>query len=391
MVYNKNILTTIIKGFYVEEYRFIDLFAGAGGLSTGLEQAGFSVKFANEINKVCAETYLKNRRLNPENMFVDDIAKLNGSIEQYSSKFKNTFLVAGGPPCQGFSMANRQRIVDDPRNQLYVEYLKFLQHVRPSFFIMENVKGMLNKIDEILDDFHKRLGNDYDISYKLLKAKDYSVPQNRQRLIIIGNRINIKSSDVFTKMESFSQKLFVLGDAIVDLPELKPNRVRNNSKRSNDEIGYFERDYKYTVNEFNKFINNNRVVEKLYNHKNRFNNDRDIEIYSRLPQGANSLHESIVDIMPYASRNHMFKDKYFKLDNNAVCKTITSHMQYDCNMYIHPTQFRGLSPREAARVQTFPDDYIFYGPQNKWYMQIGNAVPVKLAENIGRAIIECVK
>lgn len=375
----------------MEEYKFIDLFAGAGGLSTGLEKAGFSLKFANEINKICAETYLKNRDLNPENIFVDDLVKLNISINKYYSNFKNTFLVAGGPPCQGFSMANRQRIIDDPRNQLYLEYLKFLQQVRPSFFIMENVKGMLNKIDEIIDDFHKILGNEYNISYKLLNASDYSVPQNRQRLIIIGNRINIDSSDVFRKMGSFLQKKYSLIDAISDLPELKPNRVRNNSARCNDDIGYFERDYEYPVTEFNTFINDNKKIGKLYNHKNRFNNDRDIEIYSRLPQGANSLHESIVDIMPYVSRNHMFKDKYFKLESNAVCKTITSHMQYDCNMYIHPTQSRGLSPREAARVQTFPDDYIFYGPQNKWYMQIGNAVPVKLAENIGRAILECMK
>jgi DNA (cytosine-5)-methyltransferase 1 len=92
--------------------------------------------------------------------------------------------------------------------------------------------------------------------------------------------------------------------------------------------------------------------------------------------------------MPYSSRNHMFKDKYFKLNNEKVCKTITSHMKFDCNMYIHPTQARGLSPREAARVQSFPDDFLFRGSQNKWYAQIGNAVPVKLAEIIGNHIIK---
>jgi DNA (cytosine-5)-methyltransferase 1 len=85
----------------------------------------------------------------------------------------------------------------------------------------------------------------------------------------------------------------------------------------------------------------------------------------------------------------MFKDKYYKLKYNEISKTITSHMRNDCNMYIHPTQPRGLSPREAARIQTFPDDYVFYGPQNSWYQQIGNAVPVKLAELIGRAITSC--
>ena len=116
--------------------------------------------------------------------------------------------------------------------------------------------------------------------------------------------------------------------------------------------------------------------------------NRDIEIFEKLPQGANSLHEAIKDIMPYSNRNHMFKDKYFKLNENEVSKTITSHMKMDCNMYIHPTQARGLSPREASRIQTFPDEYIFMGANNTWYAQIGNAVPVKLAEIIGSQIIK---
>ena len=92
--------------------------------------------------------------------------------------------------------------------------------------------------------------------------------------------------------------------------------------------------------------------------------------------------------MPYTNRRNIFKDKYFKLDETKICKTITAHMQYDCNMYIHPWEARGLSPREAARVQTFPDDYVFMGPQNSWYAQIGNAVPVKFAEIVGLSIAE---
>ena len=133
------------------------------------------------------------------------------------------------------------------------------------------------------------------------------------------------------------------------------------------------------------------MITKLYNHKNRYNNQRDIEIFRRLPQGANSLHESIADIMPYKRRNNVFKDKYFKLAEDQICKTITAHMKFDCNMYIHPWEARGLSPREAARIQTFPDDYIFTGAQNQWYAQIGNAVPVKLAKVIGEAIMKFIK
>lgn len=181
---------------------------------------------------------------------------------------------------------------------------------------------------------------------------------------------------------------FTLYDAIADLPQLEPNRTKNNNKIECVETGYNRIEYSYTVTPFYSFLNSNRKIDFLYNHKNRYNNDRDIEIFSRLPQGANSLHESISDIMPYKSRNGIFKDKYFKLRFNDVCKTITSHMKFDCNMYIHPTQARGLSPREAARIQTFPDDFVFYGPQNSWYKQIGNAVPVKLAQVIGEEIIK---
>lgn len=370
-------------------YKFVDLFAGAGGLSLGLEQAGFHVVFANEINATCAETYLYNRKLSKEQMFIGDINNLLQNIDIYKHHFDNISLVCGGPPCQGFSMANRQRLIDDPRNHLYKTYLEFLSITKPKFFIMENVKGMAKKMNEILDDFHNKLGLEYDIEYKILNAKDFGVPQNRERLIVIGNRIGIKSSQIFDEIENCKKsKIVTLGTAILDLPKLQPNKLKNNTEYEDEKCGYFERDYNYKRTTFYNFINNNRDISKIYNHKSRYNNERDIKIFSLLPQGCNSLHESIKDIMPYKSRNDIFKDKYYKLSENEVCKTITSHMKFDCNMYIHPTQARGLSPREAARVQTFPDDYVFKGPQNSWYMQIGNAVPVKLAEVIGKCIIK---
>lgn len=367
--------------------KMIDLFAGCGGLSLGMEQAGFKTIFANEINEKLFSTYLYNRNL--KSYFQGDINELNKDIEKYNSQFENVDLVCGGPPCQGFSMANRQRILNDPRNVLYKAYLEFLSVVRPKFFVMENVKGMSKKIDEILNDFNKYLGNDYTFSHSLLNAKDFGLPQNRERFFIIGNRLSVNMKDLFENIKKNKlKKSFFLKDAISDLPELKPNRTRNNTKLENEEIGFVERDYTYPKSEYANFINNGKKVTKLYNHKNRYNNDRDIEIFSLLPQGENSLHESIEHIMPYKNRNHIFKDKYFKLSENEVCKTITSHMKHDCNMYIHPSQSRGLSPREAARIQTFPDYYIFTGTPNQWYAQIGNAVPVKLAEFIGKEIIK---
>ena len=247
----------------------------------------------------------------------------------------NVDLVCGGPPCQGFSMANRQRIIDDPRNNLYKAYLKFLQKVHPKFFIMENVKGMANKIDEILLDFNTFLGNDYNIHYSILNAKDFGLPQNRERFFIIGNRIGVDSESIFNDIRAEEvNELFVLKDALNSLPTLKPKNLKNDNSLENKDVGYYITKHRYDESNYLKFINE-RSTDYLFNHKNRYNNQRDIDIFTRLPQGQNSLHHSIADIMPYSSRNHMFKDKYFKLDNEKVCKTITSHMKFDCNMYIH--------------------------------------------------------
>ena len=366
----------------------ISLFSGCGGLDLGLTEAGFDFIYANEINETCALTYKKNFNIDDSSFFLGDVRELVDKVKKKEIEFEDIDLVCGGPPCQGFSMANRQRVIDDPRNILYKTYLDFLGLVNPKIFIMENVKGMMNKIPEIIDDFHNALGDSYIISYRLLNAKDFGVPQNRERLIVVGNRLGIETETLFNSLANNTYPRFVLKDALEGLPELEPNRTKNNSSLENDEIGYFKTSFSYLKNRYYKFINGDRDIDFLYNHKNRYNNDRDIEIFRRLPQGANSLHESIADIMPYKSRNDIFKDKYFKLNENEVCKTITSHMKFDCNMYIHPSQARGLSPREAARIQTFPDDFVFYGPQNSWYMQIGNAVPVILAQAIGEEIIK---
>ncbi|MBO5631623.1 MAG: DNA cytosine methyltransferase [Aeriscardovia sp.] len=374
-----------------KEYKMADLFAGCGGLSLGLEQAGFTPWFVNEIMPSFCETYKRNHSLTDDHYYIGDINELNKHLDEYKNYIGDLDLVCGGPPCQGFSMANRQRLLDDPRNQLYKAYLYFLSYTRPKFFIMENVRGMANKIDEIKENFKEYLGEEYEFDYRLLYAQDYGVPQNRERFIFIGNRIGISIDNIFKAIEKRKKESFVLRDALIGLPHLEAKRDKGKVDVENGESGFTERDYVYEENDFYHFINGDRKITKLYNHKNRYNNPRDIEIFRRLPQGANSLHESIADIMPYKSRNDIFKDKYFKLDENQICKTITSHMKYDCNMYIHPWEARGLSPREAARIQTFPDDYVITGAQNSWYAQVGNAVPVKLAKAIGEGIMDYMK
>ena len=372
----------------MKEYKLVDLFAGCGGLSLGLEQAGFTPWFVNEIVEQFANTYKANHKLSNEHFFIGDIAILNERIDEYKELLSDITLVCGGPPCQGFSMANRQRILDDPRNSLYKQYLIFLKHVRPKFFIMENVKGMMNKKDEIVQNFREYLGEEYQYDYDVLKAQEFGVPQNRERFIMIGNRMGISPKDIFEEINKHKRAPFVLRDALYGLPHLESKKGKGQAGVEELSSGLTKRDFSYPQTDFYRFINGDRVITKLYNHKNRYNNERDIEIYRRLPQGANSLHESIADIMPYKRRNDIFKDKYFKLDESQICKTITSHMRFDCNMYIHPWEARGLSPREAARIQTFPDDFLITGSQNMWYAQIGNAVPVKLAKAIGDAIMK---
>ena len=373
------------------KYKMVDLFAGCGGLSLGMEQAGFTPWFVNEIVETFCNTYKRNHTLSDGHYFVGDINELNEHLDEYEKYLEDITLVCGGPPCQGFSMANRQRILDDPRNQLYKAYLVFLKKVRPKFFVMENVKGMSNKIAEIRQNFKDYLGEEYVFDYRLLRAQDFGVPQNRERFIMIGNRMGIAPGLIFDAIFELKRAPFVLRDALEGLPHLEAKKEKGAKDVENSKSGYTECDFIYPDTEFYHFINGNRRITKLYNHKNRYNNPRDIEIYSRLPQGANSLHPSIADIMPYKNRNDIFKDKYFKLDERQICKTITSHMKFDCNMYIHPWESRGLSPREAARIQTFPDDYVITGAQNMWYAQIGNAVPVKLAKAIGDGIMKFIE
>lgn len=366
----------------------VDLFAGCGGLSTGMENAGFTPWFVNEIVPQYCDTYKANHQLPEGHCYVGDINELNNYIQDYKGFLQGIDLVCGGPPCQGFSTANRQRIIDDPRNSLYRAYLQFLQYVRPKFFVMENVVGMAKKLPEIKEDFSKYLGDEYVFDAKVLEAQNYGLPQNRRRLFFIGNRMGVKPQAIFDEIDKQKRSPFVLRDALEGLPKLKVKKQKGKSGVENYESGLTVRDFTYTINDFYRFINGEKVIDKLYNHKNRYNNPRDLEIFRRLPQGGDSTHESIADIMPYTRRNNIFKDKYYKLEEGKICKTITSHMKYDCNMYIHPWEARGLSPREAARIQTFPDDYVFQGAQNSWYAQIGNAVPVKLAEVIGNAIMK---
>lgn len=366
--------------------KMVDLFCGAGGLSLGFTQEGFSSVLANDIQECCVDTYSHNHPETPmQNIILGDINEVIPKIETIS-KTQKIDIVVGGPPCQGFSMANRQRLIDDPRNHLYKKYVEIVNIIKPQFFVMENVKGMLSVANQVVEDF-EAIG--YRVSYKVLNAKDYGVPQNRERLIYIGNRVQTDNSKIFKEIEEFSKTIpnYYLKDALYGLKPLEPLRIKNATNYVDEKTGARIMTSTNENNAYINLINQNRDINITCNHKSRYNNDRDIEIYSRLLPGDKSDDPKIADIMPYKNRNHIFKDKYFKLEPDKVCKTITAHMKFDCNMYIHPSQSRGLTPREAARIQSYPDDYYFRGSFTKTYMQVGNSVPPLL----GRAIATVLK
>ena len=294
----------------------------------------------------------------------------------------------GGPPCQGFSTANRQNILNDPRNILYKKFLKFVEITKPKYVLIENVLGVKNKAKNILSKL-KSLG--YASDYRALQSSDFGIPQNRKRVIFFAVKDKRFKKKVdyffeFIEKKSVNKKKYLLKDALYGLRSLKPHPIKNNSKKELAVSGFNQEILKIKINSYIKEINYNKSNNIVFNHRARFNNTRDIKIFKTLPQGGDSTHHSIDSIMPYKSRKHIFKDKYFKLNQNKFCKTITAHMKNDCNMYIHPTQARGLTPREAARIQSFPDDYFFKGPLTRTYMQIGNSVPPLLSKIICEAI-----
>ena len=374
------------KEFVRNDLTYADFFCGAGGLSWGFHRAGYKMSLANDIQECCVDTISLNHPEVPENhVIAGDINDVIDNIV-HASRYKNVDVVAGGPPCQGFSMANRQRIIDDPRNHLYKSFIRVIEILSPKFFVMENVRGMLGVKRQIIQDFAD-IG--YSATAHILNAKDFGIPQNRERVIFIGNRLGIDNEEVFDEIfkKGKCRKLTVLNDAIGDLPPLSAKRIPNHTEQEDEKSGYtIAIKNESHVSAYVKLINQNKEENLLFNHKARYNNDRDIEIFSRMNPGDNSADPKIADIMPYKRREKIFKDKYYKLEPNTQCKTITAHMKYDCNMYIHPYQARGLTPREAARIQSYPDNYYFRGAYTKTYMQVGNSVPPLLGEIIATAV-----
>lgn len=451
-------------------YTYIDLFAGAGGLTIGFGNKGFHLEMANDIAEPALNTLKKNlskthRGTDSNRVILGDIKELyehlgNGSvsydmqghmvvetnkeaelrrkapslkgndkINNILSQISHVDVLAGGPPCQGFSMIGRSKkatleertkgFIDDPRNQLFKYYLKFAEKLSPKLVLIENVKGLASA-SGYRDLIEKSLTDTgaygYDTSSHILNAKDFGLAQNRERIFFIGVRkdlsekYSISASEIFNEILKEKKDPLKLKEVISDLPQIKANPKPNNYKEE-AEVSFnnmnlcfgkniSDKPYKELldkkgnkkyIKKINTYNGRLKTPKFLYNHKSRYHNTRDLFIYKHLVAGKylnDPVNEKALSKVTYGvvidengnKKVKGFGDKYFKLDAESVSKTIIAHLETDGNSYVHPGEHpRSITPREAARIQSFPDWYFFTGNTRNQLKQIGNAVPPILA------------
>ena len=356
--------------------KIIDLFAGVGGLSVGFKKAGFYAVSANEYNPEIANTYTKNHP--GTKMIVEDIAKVKS--KDLLNGEKEIDVIVGGPPCQGFSMAGRRirnsgAFLNDPRNELFKEFIRVVKDIKPKVFVMENVAAMLNihggvVKDEIIKKF-KEIG--YNTRVRVLTAADYGVPQLRKRAVIIGSRLDIDPEKFFPdKTHGPGGKVFyiTIAESILDLPKVVAGS------------GSFESEY----SPFNKLTpyqkERRRTSKKIYNHQATQHDARIIEILKNIKEG-----EGRLSLPKNLQTKSIHSGAFGRMDRNKPAYTITTRFDTpSVGRVTHPSQHRALTPREAARIQSFDDDFIFYGTKSSVGIQIGNSVPPLLAQAIAQKI-----
>ena len=351
----------------------IDIFSGAGGLSLGAEMAGIKISTAVEINPYAAKTFLYNHK---------GSKVLQGDIQNIDTKKlhggkKPIFVIMGGPPCQGFSMSNtRTRNMKNKKNFLFLEFVRFVQELRPEWFVLENVWGITNinkgKTQTMIEDCFRAIEGYDNITSSILWASDYGVPQNRNRFFMVGNRLGID----FKFPEKHSNKISV-AEAINDLPSLQNGEML-------DEASYTlsledASDYERLMRQGSNKARQNFVSR---------NNDLVIERYKYIGQGQNW--RAIPDFLMqnYADKGRCHSGIYKRLRADQPSVVISNYRK---SMLIHPYEDRGISVREAARLQSFPDTFIFEGPLMHIQQQIGNAVPPLLSKAVFEQIIKQTK
>lgn len=355
----------------------IDLFSGAGGLSEGFRQAGYDVRAGNDFFGAAGETFAATHK---------HATFLPGPIQKYSPE---NFLEAaglgsgeldvlvGGPPCQGFSVYNHQRGLHDERSSLYHEYLRIVSGLKPNWIVLENVTGMTSAgggaaVGGILSGL-EALG--YTVRAEVLRAEDYGVPQERRRLVFIGNRVGAPMP-LPKKTHGIGLLPFVtVEDALADLPQLLNGEDSKLTDYAHEPRSAFQLCMRYGSNGVK-----NHSAAKL----SRINLDR----LKHIPQGGSWRdipYELLPEGMKRAKRSDHTK-RYGRLSWSGMASTILTKCDPHWGAYFHPSQDRTLTVREAARLQSFPDWFEFKGSRTEQYIQVGNAVPPLLGFAIAEAI-----
>lgn len=365
-----------------KKLKVIDLFCGVGGLSYGFtHDNNFKIIAANEILPNMAKAYSLNH---PKvKVYVEDIKDFNAKKIQKDLNIKanEIDIIVGGPPCQAYSTVGK-RLIDDPRGKLFQEYYRILKEFNPKLFLFENVRGILSmqngELLETIIALFKSLG--YKVKYRVLNAVDYGAPQIRERVIIIGSKLNSDFQypeqthhNLHESINLFRQDLkpyLTLEEAISDLPFIKTN----------------EESFNYASepkNDFQKLMRK-QSPKRLMDHNSPNNNERLVKIMELLPDGGTPE-----DLPEKLRPTSGFKNTYCRLWWKRPATTITRNLSTpSSSRCIHPRAPRPLTTREGARIQCFPDDYQFYGSRTDKNLQIGNAVPTFLSNAIAKAILD---
>ncbi|MBO6259820.1 MAG: DNA cytosine methyltransferase [Lachnospiraceae bacterium] len=338
----------------------IDLFSGAGGLSYGFERAGFDVLLGIDNDAKALETFELNHK--GSKSICGDITKITyeNDIKPLIGD-KKIDVIIGGPPCQGMSLSGPRKF-DDPRNKLYLSYIRLVQEIQPTAFVIENVPGLVGLFGGQIKDsiIEKFTSMGYTIQYKILCAADYGVPQNRKRVVFVG----MKNGE-FSYPEPLKEKV-TCSMALDDLPALE------------DELGTEHADYiSKPHNPYQKLMRANS--KEVRNHVAASHSDKVKKIISLVPDGGNykDLPDEYIN-----SRN--FHVAWTRFASDKPAPTIdTGHRHH-----FHYKYNRVPTVRECARLQSFPDDFIFLGNKTQQFRQVGNAVPPLLAEAIAKALKE---
>lgn len=356
----------------------LDLFAGAGGFSEGANKAGINIVAAIEFDSQIAKTYKYNH---PDTQIIlDDIKNISTKTiyDIFQKKELSCDIIFGGPPCQGFSMAGKRirsnmSFLEDTRNYLFKEYIRIVKDLKPLVFVIENVPGILNydngSIKEEIYSTFEDLG--YRVDSRVLCAADYGVPQLRNRAIFIGNRLDIDPSKFFPVPTHNEDSYITVYDAISDLPEVSAGEgLEKTFYNKNAQLSNYQK----------QLISSKGYV---FNHESSKHKPKTLQILSMIKQG-----QTMKNLPKEYQTKSVHSGAYGRMEYNKPAYTITTRLNTpSVGRITHPTQDRTITPREAARIQSFPDDYRFLGDITSIGMQIGNAVPPILAQRIAEQIL----